>query len=542
MNCSILSGKKSGLLPILTTILALVAGVSSSEAGYQYETHQTQYSPNAARYDHVAVKLGDGRVGIFAGANRTDAELFDPNGERFTMSRATRTFSDFAGAVLPNGNALLVDGLHDCVYDAASDAFVATQNKYTSSLARFPVLVPLADGKVLACGGYGFGFAVKDDAEVYDPRAMQFAAMGELEVSRVYHTAVLVNDYQVLVAGGFGSDGVSLDSLELFDANRGGSARIRTALLQSRYSHCCVKLLDGRVLIAGGAASNVASWLTSTELYDPDTAVIAAGPSLALPRSEAKAVMLPSGRIAFFGGNYDARAVEIYCPETDTFELADSLLLDPRWSGFTATSLDSGGVLLVGGQINGQGDVVERAEIFTEVEAEEPSSPVMTLASIRALLADSDPAAVTDATEWLVSLGEQVTPILETLMSDESLAVSRQAASILDSIAAGDYPEVWCVEIWDDSRVLDTVWLDTFDCSDSLDVTRPHASYTAIARATDGVDFTHLVVRFPTHASYESRVKLFNLVGWTRILHVVLGDDLSEDEWTRMGGGDSIKK
>lgn len=542
MDCLMVSNKKNGLLPILTAILALFAGVSSSEAGYRYQTHQTQYLPTAARSNHVSVKLGDGRVGIFAGSGKADAELFDPNGEQFTPSRVTRTFSDFAGARLPDGNALLVDGLHDCVYDAASDAYVATQNKYTSGLARFPVLVTLADGKVFACGGYDAGFMVKGDCEVYDPRAAQFMAMGDLETSRVHHTAVLINDYQVLVAGGYSSYGASLDSLELFDANRGGSARIRTALLQSRYAHCSVRLLDGRVLIAGGAASNVASWLTSTELFDPNTAAIAAGPSLGLPRSDARAAMLPSGRIAFFGGNYDARAVEIYCPETDTFVLADSLALVPRWTGFTATGLDSGGVLLVGGQADLEGDAIEEAEIFEEVETDEAASPVMTFASIQSLLADSDLAVVADATEWLVSLGEQVSPILETLMSDESSSVSRQAESIMDSIAAGVYPEVWCVEIWNDSRLLDTVWLDTFDCPDSLDVTRPHASYTAIVRATDGADFTHLVVRFPAHASYESRVKLFNLVGWTRILHGVLGDDLSEDEWTRMGGGDSIKK
>ncbi|MEN6578964.1 MAG: hypothetical protein ABFD90_21655 [Phycisphaerales bacterium] len=538
MGFSAVGGKKGGPLSTLAAVLVLVlaAGVSSSEAAYQYETHRTEYMPNAARYDHVAVKLGDGRVGIFAGSGRIDVELFDPNGERFTMSRATRSLSDFAGVTLPDGSALLVDGVRDCVFDYVGDTFVPTQNTYTSSLVRFPVLVPLADGKVFVCGGYGLGFAVKGDCAVYDPRAMQFAAMGDLEVSRVYHTAVLINDYQVLVAGGHGPGGSSLDSLELFDTNRGGSARIRTALLQARYSHCCVRLLDGRVFIAGGAASNVASLLTSTEIFDPNTAMLIAGPSLGLPRSGAQAVMLPSGRIAFFGGNYDARAVEVYCPETDTFELAPCLTVDPHWSGFTATSLDSGGVLLVGGRINAGGNVVQNAEIFEETETGEPASPVMTLASIRALLADNDPAVVAEASEWLVSLGEQVTPILNTLTQDELSAVSRQAASILDSIAAENYPEVWCVEIWNDAGVLDTVWLNTFDCPDSRDVTRPHASYTAIVQATDGVDFTHLVVRFPAHASYENRVELFNLVGWTRIPLVVLGDNLSEDEWARMTG------
>ena len=58
--------------------------------------------------------------------------------------------------------------------------------------------------------------AALEDAPVPGP------AMGDLEGSRVYHTAVLINDYQVLVAGGHGPSGSSLDSLELFDTNRGG--------------------------------------------------------------------------------------------------------------------------------------------------------------------------------------------------------------------------------------------------------------------------------------------------------------------------------
>jgi len=64
MDCLMVSNKKNGLLSILIAILALFAGVSSSEAGYRYQTHQTQHSPTAARSNHVSVKLGDGRVGI----------------------------------------------------------------------------------------------------------------------------------------------------------------------------------------------------------------------------------------------------------------------------------------------------------------------------------------------------------------------------------------------------------------------------------------------------------------------------------------------
>ncbi len=537
MGRSTVDGERSGSLLRLAVFAVIVfaIGVSSSDAGYRYETHQTQYSPNAARYNHVSVKLGNGQVGIFAGSGRTDAEVFDPNTEQFIASRATQSFNDFAGVALPDGSTLLVDGLHDCVYDYVSDAYIAAQNTFTDGLARFPVLVSLADGKIFACGGYNLSYVVNNECDVYDPRAMMFSTLGELMVPRVYHAAVLINDYQVLVVGGYGAGG-SLDSLELFDTNRGGSALIRTALFQARHSHCVVRLSDGRILIAGGAASSSGSLLASTEIFDPNRSVLTEGPSLGLARSGARAVVLPSGRVAFFGGNYDARAVEIYCPDSDTFELAPCLTVDPHWSGFTATGLDSGAVLLVGGQINGSASVVQNAEIFEELESDEPSPTPLTIDAIRSLLADSDPTVVSAAAEWLVSLGEQATPILSVLVLDESSDVSRQAASILDLIATGDYPELWCVEIRDGSDVQDTVWLDDFDCADSFDAAKPDASYTAIVEATGRVDFTSLVVRFPAHASYGTRVKLFNLVGWTDVPDVTLGDDLTEDEWARMTG------
>ncbi len=538
MDSSTVGGKRSGCLSSIAAclILLLVVGVASSDGGYLYQTRQTEYSPNAARYGHVSLKLGDGRVGVFAGAARTDVELFDPNGEQFTTSRVTRSFTDFAGVTLPDGTALLIDGQHDCVFDYMGEQFVATQNTYTGSLTRNPAPASLPDGKVFVCGGYGFGSMPKSDCAVYDPRAMRFTFLGQLEAARVHHAAVAINDYQVLVVGGYGFTGSAMDSLELFDVARGGSARIRTALSQARYSHCCVRLADGRILIVGGTASSAAPRLAGTEIFDPNTATVIEGPSLGLARSSAQAATLPSGRIAIFGGNYDARAVEIYRPDTDTFELAQSLMIDARWSGFTATSLDSGGVLLVGGLVNAnvQESAIQAAEIFEEVASDRPSAPAMTLASIRGLLTNSNPSVVSEATQWLVALGEQVVPILNALAQDESSDLSRQATSILQSIESGDYPEAWCVEVWDDSGVLDTVWLNSFDCLEYRDVVNPDRSYTAIVQATEGVDFTHLVVRFPAHASYETRVKLFNLVGWTRIPKVVLGDDLDADTLIRI--------
>jgi|GEM_PF-1130610 len=534
------SGRVRHLSVLVVSVLVL-AGASQAQGGFLYQTRHTEHSPNAARQRHVASVLGDGRIGVFGGFGRSDVEIFDPATEQFLTSRATRAFADFAGVTLLSGDVLLVDGEHDCVFDYLVEQYVDTQKTYSGGYVRFPILVPLPDGRVFICGGQDIDSRPKGACGSFDPRALQFQVLGDLAASRTHHSATLIDNYQVLIAGGYNySSGstspVALDSLELFDTNAGRSGRIRTALQQARYHHCSVRLPDGRVLILGGASSPSEPWLRSVEIFDPRTSTVTAGPDLGLGRSEARTAVLPSGRIAVFGGNYDARAIEIYCPEAGTFELAQSLMLEPRWSGFTATSLDSGAVLLLGGRVNNGDEVVQNAEIFEEVATEAPAAHPMTLASIRQLLTDGDPNVVTDAVEWLVGLGPQVKPILETLAQDESLELRRQAASILLSIDQHSYPEVWCVEVWDASGRLNAVWLNSFECPDSHSIANPDEHFTAIERATEGTDFTHLVVRFPAHASYESRVKLFNLVGWTRIPKVVLGESLSEDELARVVG------
>ena len=528
-------------LSAILAVVSVVAGASLAYGGYTYQTRYTESSPNAARQNHVACLLGDGRVGLFGGDGRTDMELFDPETERFVTSRATRGFADFAGVTLEKGNALLIDGQNDCVFDYLTEQYTNVGKAYSGGAARFPVLVPLPDGRVFICGGQDANSRPKGDCGLFDPRTLQFEALGDLVVARAFHTAVLINSHQVLIAGGYGyasgslSQG-ALNSMELFDIDTGRSGQIRTALTQARYAHNSVLLPDGRVLILGGTRSDKDPWLQSTEVFDPTTSTISAGPSLGLGRSGAQTVVMPSGRIAVFGGRYDARTVELYIPDTGTFELAESLMLDPRSTGFTATGLDSGAVLLVGGLADVDGDVAEDAEIFEEVALDAASRPAVTLDSIRALLADSDPAVVNEATEWLVGLGPQVQSILEILAGDGVSTLSRQADSVLQSIEAREYPDAWCVEVWGPEGRLDSVWLDSFECSTSWDAANPDQHVRSILQATEGTDFTYLAGGFPTHASHEDRVKLFNLVGWTNAPSVVLGDDLSQDDLEKVFG------
>ncbi len=531
------TGSIRSLLLLVTLILA--AQGSSGRAGYQYQFRHTLHPPHIARFRHVSVRLGDDRVGVFEGFGQSSIEIFDPTTEEFTMSRVNQWFADFSAVILPDGNALIVDGERDCIYDYLTDHCLAAGNTYTGGYIRFPVLVPLPNGRVFICGGADIDCKPVTTCGFFDPRTRRFSAAGDLAVPRTEHTATLIDDHRVLVAGGYNynasNDFTTLDSLEIYDTNAGRSTPVRTSLLHGRYSHCAARLPDGRVILFGGSSLGAELRLRSVEIFDPATSTITEGPALGLKRRIPQIAWLPSGRIAVFSGEPQARTAEIYCPETGTFELTQNLMLEPRWLGFSATSLASGAVLLVGGCIGDGLDAAETAEIFEETVAQTPVRPTLTAASIRQFLIDPDPNVVNETLQWLVDLGPQVRPILETLTLDAYSDVALQAASVMQSIDSRDYPQVWCVEVWNASDKVNTVWLDSFECPEYYSASYPHKNFTAVLRATEGVNFTHLVVRFPTHVPYESRVELFNLVGWTQVPEVVLGEDLDEADLERAG-------
>ena len=81
----------------------------------------------------------------------------------------------------------------------------------------------LSDGRVLVTGGQRTPFTdvardVSNVAEIYDPAAGTFTRTGNLQSARALHTATLLNDGQVLVAGGEQSGNNSLSSAELYES------------------------------------------------------------------------------------------------------------------------------------------------------------------------------------------------------------------------------------------------------------------------------------------------------------------------------------
>ena len=103
----------------------------------------------------------------------------------------------------------------------------------------------------------------------------------------------------VLIVGGITS-GPALASAELYNPAT-GLFTATGSLNNARYSHTATLLEDGRVLIAGGASS-VNSILASAEIYDPNTGKFTFTGYLNVGRRFDSATRLPDGTVLIVGG------------------------------------------------------------------------------------------------------------------------------------------------------------------------------------------------------------------------------------------------
>src|SRR5439155_245673 len=174
-------------------------------------------------------------------------------------------------------------------------SWVPTGSLFTARTRHTATLLP--NGKVLVAGGNN-GPALSS-AELYDPATGMWAATGSLGTARERPTATLLPNGKVLVAGGASNESNFLNSAELYDP-ASGTWTATGSLGTARAYHTATLLSNGKVLVAAGGGSS--NSLSSAELYDPATGSWSSTGSLGTAREEHTATLLASGKVLVAGG------------------------------------------------------------------------------------------------------------------------------------------------------------------------------------------------------------------------------------------------
>ena len=266
----------------------LIAGGQPMDANLGSTTGSAElYSPRADRWTEIdsmattrafgmtATTLRDGRILVVAGteyAALPSAELFDPaSGIWTTTGSMHEARSGHTATLLADGRVLVTGGsiVHTSalrtaeIFDPATGAWStvapmsAERTGHTSTL--------LDDGSVLVTGGhlatddasltqeftaYPLGDGPLASAQRFDPATGRWTPAGTMAVGRYGHTATLLSDGMVLVAGGVTADG-STPAAEVYDPVA-GTWLPATDMSRARHGQVAAGQPDGSVLVVGG--------------------------------------------------------------------------------------------------------------------------------------------------------------------------------------------------------------------------------------------------------------------------------------------------
>jgi hypothetical protein len=239
----------------------------------------------------------------------------------------------------------------------------------------------LNNGQILVAGGVNCptpgSCTYLSTAELYNPDTSKFSDTGTMGAARSA-PAVLLSTGKVLTAGGYTCDHSgncsSLRSAEIYDPTAGTFSSAGTMTV-ARSGHTMTVLGNGTVLIAGGencTSASSCSALASAEIYDPNAGTFSpTSNDMGVARFGASAVLLDSGFVLIAGGFDGASlpaAAELYNPASGIgFTGTGANLSVPRFDA-SATLMNNGRVLVSGGSTcNLPGCPTNAAEIYDPV-------------------------------------------------------------------------------------------------------------------------------------------------------------------------------
>ena len=328
-----------------------------------------------------ATLLRDGRALVvhYGGS----AEVYDPDTGTWTATGQLTPPMDIPTPVtLPDGRVLVAGGEgtsndHDraALYDPATGTWTATGTMGTPRLEH--IAVPLLDGRVLVVSG-GANSDWKDtSAELYDPATGTWSATGSMLRPHAGFPATLLDDGRVLVG--------DTDGAELYDPDSG--TWTDAGLFTSTHGSATL-LLDGTVLVAGDSAEQlyIPAGVTPPPLVEPDGGVWIATGSMGTPRSGHDAVRLLDGRVLVVGGANGDRTRHlrrVVRPGSRGTWSATGNMLKPH-GGFPATLLSDGRVLVGDIDDPDADDPISGAEVYDPASGTWTATGKMVMAVVAA--------------------------------------------------------------------------------------------------------------------------------------------------------------
>jgi hypothetical protein len=234
----------------------------------------------------------------------------------------------------------------------------------------------LNDGTVLLAGGFNGNGQGLSSAEIYNSVNGKFTATGTMVAARYVHTATLLPGGEVYIAGGRSCETCMSNpaamTAEVYDPSK-GEFFASDNLEEARTLHSAALLQDGTVLIAGGRSCSGdcegARTLQDSKIYDPANGNYTAGADMSVPRAGHKSVALPDGGVFIYGGvdcggRFDCQSLS----SGDLFQ-ASSVTFTPvtggtaGGTGLIMSSLGNDQVLTAGGSEGSS--VLTAADVFS---------------------------------------------------------------------------------------------------------------------------------------------------------------------------------
>jgi N-acetylneuraminic acid mutarotase len=328
------SGRGGHTASLLSTGRLLLAGGADSSGttgtAQRYDPSADSWSGTAglttARRWHTATTLPDGRVlaigGLGSAGVLASVERYDAASSQWSAAAPLTTArQSHTATLLANGQVLVAGGFgSDAMdsaerYDPATNAWTGAGTLTSARYNHAATLLP--SGKVLVSGGRNASAGpVLNTAELYDPATGSWTAVGTFSQRRELHTSTLLQSGKVLLAGG--RDGSSFPGGMIeYDPATGALTRLNTGLITATFSHTATLLPSGRVLFAGGDRGD-GGGQRRVAIYDPVTDLLTSATPLAVPRYGHTATLLPTGKVLIAGGFNASGALsstELYDPD-----------------------------------------------------------------------------------------------------------------------------------------------------------------------------------------------------------------------------------